>query len=436
MLNYSVQFDAKKCSPEQAVSLIHNDDAVLAAGGPGALLDALYKARERYDGLRLYTLLGLTGAASASLSAAETAGHIVITSGVLSASEGSAWMGGSIDQAPIQLSVAEQYLDGTVKPTVLLAHCPPPDEDGYFNLGIDDGGAYAAARRYGKVIVQVNENLPRINSDFRIHINRVTAICEHNEPVPVADAYAAQPDDADKAIAGYIAELIPDGATLQLGPGFLPDIAGRYLVNHKNLGIHSDCFSGAFVELIKKGAVNNSQKAVMKGISVGSYFNATAENLKFLDKNPDVVMKRLSWVCDPLVICQMKNMYAVNQAVAVDFRCQFCCGSLGMDYLGGAGGELDFARGVKRGGEGKFIMAMRSTSKDKDGKLVSNIYPGLPEGSLVSVPRSEIMYIVTEYGVSNLKDLSVKERVQELKRLAHPDFRDWIQEEAVKNEFC
>lgn len=436
MLNYSVQYDGKKCTPEHAVSLIHNDDAVLVTGGPGALLDALYQARERYDGLRLYSLIGLSGAAGGSLISTETAGHVIVTSGKLSAEEGSAWMGGSIDQAPILLSDAEEYIDSSVKPTVLLAQCPPPDDEGYFYLGIDDGGSNAASRRFGKVIVQINENLPRINSDCRIHINRVTAICERNEPIPVAKTYAIQPDDSDKAIAGYVAELIPHGATLQLGPGFLPDLAGHYLENHKDLGIHSDCFSDAFVELIKKGAVNNSQKAVMKGVSVGSYFNVTTENLKFLNRNPDVMMKRLSWVCDPQVICKMKNMVAVNQAVAVDFRGQFCSGSLGMDFSGGAGSELDFARGIKRGGEGKFIMVMRSTSKDKDGKLVSNIYPGLPEGSLVCVTRHENMFLVTEYGATNLRDLSVKERVQELKRLAHPDFRDWLQDEAVKNDFC
>jgi 4-hydroxybutyrate CoA-transferase len=435
MLDYTAQYGAKKCSPEQAVLLIHSGDAVLAAGGPGALLGALYGARARFDGLRLYTLLGLGGDVCGGLYAPDAAGHIAVTSGILSASEEAAWMGGCIDQAPIHLSVAEQYLDSSVKPTVLLAHCPPPDDEGYFCMGLDDGGFSVAAMRYGRVIVQVNPRLPRIHSDSRIHISRVAAICEHDAPIPMPEAYSTKPDAADIAIAGHIAELIPHGATLQLGPGFLPYIAGQHLADHKGLGIHSDCFSDAFIGLIRKGAVDNSQKALMKGVSVGSYFIATEENLAFLDNNPDVMMRRLNWVCDPKVIAQIGNVHAINQAVAVDFRGQFCCGSLGMAHSGGAGSELDFARGVKRGGQGKFIMAMRSASMGEDGKLASNIYPGLPEGSLVSVPRSDIMYIVTEYGASDLRDLSVKDRVKELVRLAHPDFRDWLLDEALKHGF-
>ena len=435
-MNYQTQYTAKKCSPDEAIALIRNEDAVLAAGEPGALLRALYKSGSRFSGLRLYSVTGLSAMAGAEVYAQEMAGHMEVVSAVLSQEAGNAWGQGGIDQTVVNLSEAEAYIGNYACPTVVLAHCPPMDENGYFYLGTDSGYATAVLSRGAKVIVQVNGKMPLICSDeCRVHISAVTAIVEHTEALASAVAWKAEPSAEDKAIAGFVAELIPNGAVLQLGEGLIPELVGRNLLNHKDLGIHTDCVNEALIELMQKGAVNNSKKELLPGLSVGGYFRAPAESLQFLHKNPAVMMKPLSWVCDPSVISLNSGVISVNTGIAVDFRGQVCSGSLGVGFSGGAGSHLDFARGAKRSAGGKSFIVMRSTSVGKDGKPVSNIYPGLPEGSLVSIPRSDIMYIVTEYGAIDIRDLSVKERVDALISLAHPDFREWLSDEVIKHKY-
>ena len=434
-MNYSAQYDARKRTPEQAVSLIRKEDSVLAAGSPGALLEALYQARDRFDGLRLFSVFGLAGAGGAALCAPETANHVMVSAGILGRHEENAWQGGSIDQAPVHLSAVDEYIADNCRPTIVMVHCPPPDNDGFFYPGVDCGGVFPALERGAKVIVQVDRNLPLIFTDTRIHVTDAVSICEADEPLPARGAEYAEATEADKAIAGYVAELIPDGSTIQLGAGLLPELTGRLLVDRKDLGIHTDCFNAACVELMKKGAVNNSKKEVMRGVSVGAFFDVPPEDLKYLDKNPQVMMKDLSWVSNPSVIKGISGMRTVNEGLAVDFRAQVCCSNLGMGFTGGPGSQLDFARGAKRCKDGLSFFLMRSTAVDKDGARVSRVYPGLPEGSLVSVPRSDMMYVVTEYGAVNIRDMGVKERVKALISIAHPDFRDWLTDEAAKNGF-
>ena len=436
-MHYQTQYTAKKCSPEYAISQISSDDRVLIAGEPGALLRALYQARERFTGLRLFSVFGFSGIAGTYMYTPEMAGHIEAISMLLNANAGEAWMRGAADLAMANLSEAEQYLAENAMPTVLLAHCAPPDEHGYLYLGTDAGCFTVALERGAKVFVQVNENMPLICSDYaRIHVSAVTAVCEFTEPLPTAPARDAALADEDKTIAGIIAERIPNGATIQLGSGPLPDIVGRSLDHHKDLGAHTDCFGSAMIHLMKKGALNNSKKDILPGISVGGYFRAPTEELQYLHKNRQVMMKKLSWVCDPAVMSKMKGLVSVNMGLAVDFRAHVCSGCLGDGFIGGVGSQHDFARGAKRATDGKSFIVMRSTRLAADGSRTSAILPALPDGSLVSIPRCDIMYVVTEYGAANLRDMGVKERVNALISLAHPDFRDWLKEEAGKHGYC
>ena len=436
-MQYQTQYAAKKCSPEYAISQITSDDRVLAAGEPGALLRALYQARDHFDGLRLFSVFGFSGIAGTYMYTPEMAGHIEAISMVLHKNAGDAWMRGAADLAMANLSEAEQYLAESAGPTVLLAHCAPPDEHGYLYLGVDAGCFTAALERGARIFVQVNENMPLIYSDYaRIHVSAVTGVCEFTEPLPAGPAGDAAVAEEDKAIAGFVAERIPNGSTIQLGAGSLPDTVGRSLDRHKDLGAHTDCFGSAMIHLMKKGAVNNSKKDFLPGISVGGYFRAPADELQYLHKNRQVLMKKLSWVCDPAVMSRMKNLMSVNTGLAVDFRAHVCSGCLGDEFVGGIGSQHDFARGAKRATDGKSFIVMRSTRLAADGSRVSAILPALPDGSLVSIPRCDIMYVVTEYGAANLRDLGVKERVKTLISLAHPDFRDWLTEEAGKHGYC
>lgn len=433
-MNYSAQYDARKRTPEHAVSLIRNDDVILAAGRPGALLRALDQAKDRFDGLRLFSVFGLACDAGAGLCSPQAAGHVSVSSAILSKYEEDAWPSGNIDQAPVHLSAVDEYISDTCRPTVLFVQCPPPDEDGYFYPGVDAGGVFTAVQQNARIMVQVNENMPLIYSDSRFHVTKTDVICEFTEPLQT-DVPDGEADEAGKSIAGYVAELIPNGATIQLGAGLLPELVGRALANHSDLGIHSDYFNGAMVELIKKGAVTNRNKEVKPGVSIGSYFNVPEADLKFLEKNPDIMIGKLNWVCNPEVVSRNNVVRAVNEGVAVDFRAQASTCNLGTGFTGGVGGAFDFFRGAQRCKDGLSFIIMRSASVGKDGVRVSSILPAMPEGSLVSVPRSDMMYVVTEYGAVNVRDLSIKQRVQALIGLAHPDFRDWLSDEAAKNGY-
>ncbi|MCL1805019.1 MAG: hypothetical protein FWG28_03310 [Clostridiales bacterium] len=433
-MNYSAHYDARKRTPEHAISLIQNDDVILVAGRPGALLGALDQAKGRFDGLRLFSVFGLDCDAGAGLCSPEAAGHVLVSSAILSKHEENAWLSGSIDQAPVHLSAVDEFISDTCRPTVLFVHCPPPDDEGYFYPGIDSGGVFTAVQQNARIMVQVNPNMPLIYSDTRFHVTKADVICESAEPVP-GNATADEADEAGKAIAGFVAELIPDGATIQLGAGLLPELVGKALLGHKDLGIHTDYFNGAMIDLIKKGAVNNSKKAVLPGVSVGSYFNVPAAELKFLEKNPEIVSRMLSWACRSSVISQNDKVRAVNEGIAVDFRAQASTCNLGMSFTGGVGGAFDFFRGAQRCNDGLSFIVMKSTAVGKDGAKTSRILPAMPDGSLVSIPRSDMMYVVTEYGAVNVRDLTIKERVRSLIGLAHPDFRDWLSDEAAKNGY-
>ncbi|MCL1848624.1 MAG: hypothetical protein FWF83_02990 [Clostridiales bacterium] len=436
-MGYQAQYEAKKCTPEQAVSLIQNDDAVLVAGEPGALLEALYKARTRFDGLRLYSVFGFTGRMGADFHTGSEAGHILVQSLVVGRNEWGAWQGGAIDQGMVNLSDAEAYLENVCQPTVLLIHCPPMDDDGYFYPGVNPGCGAAALTRGAKVVIQVNAHLPIIHTDCpRIHIGSVAALCESAEPIPFIGPWDSEPTELDKSIAGFVAEIIPHGATIQSGLGMLPDLTCRYLENHKDLGIHTDCFSDAHLHLIGKGAVNNSKKEVLHGLSVGGYFNVSQENYHAIQNNPAVMMKSLSWVCEPATVRQISNMMTINTGICMDFRAQICAASPGMHFSGGVGSHLDFARGAKRSAGGKSFILMRSTFLDEEGNLQSSIRPALPEGSLVNIPRSDVMYVVTEYGAADFRDLSVKGRVEAMIALAHPDFREQLTDVAKMHGFA
>ncbi len=435
-MNYIDQYNAKKCSPEQAISLISNEDIVFTGGEPNALLEALYNAKERFDGLKLYSMFGIMGPQGGNINSEEMVGHLNFTATVLKHNEERSWHHGNIDQVLVHFSEMEDLVEKRYKPTVLLTHCSPMDEEGYFYMGTHAGCARPAVDCGAKVIVQANENMLTIYSDYyRIHISEVTAICEFSEPVSAPDMIIKEPSEADKVIAGLVAERIPNGSTIQLGAGALPHIAGRFLANHRDLGIHTEAFSGSYIDLIKKGAVNNSKKEICTGISIGGFFGGADFAPEIIHKNPKVMMKKLSWINNPDVICRISNMMSINSCLGIDLHGQVCSESIGLSITGGIGGQLDFIRGVRRSAGGKSFLIMRSTVEKKDGSRISKISLNLPEGSIVSAPRSDVMYIVTEYGVADLQYRSSKERANVLIAIAHPDYRDKLTFEAKKHGF-
>ncbi len=431
-MNYFEQYEAKKCTPEQAISLIKNDDVLFTGGEPTDLLKALYNARDRFQGLQLHSMFGIMGPAGSYVNSPDLIGKVHFTANVLKFNEEGAWKNGNVEQRLVHFSEMEDLVEKRIRPTVLLTQCSPMQEDGYFYMGSHAGCARPAVDGGAKVIMQVNPNLPVIFSDYyRIHIHEVSAIVEVDTPISQPDLVARGPSEKDKIIAGYVTELIPDGSTIQLGAGATPDAVGVFLDQHHDLGIHTEAFTSCYSKLIACGAVNNSKKELMRGISVGGFFGGSKDD-PIIHKNPKVMMKKLAWINDPMTICRISNMMSINSCLGVDLRGQVCSESIGMSITGGIGGQLDFVRGARRSNGGKSFIVMKSTVEKKDGTRLSKITTTLPAGSVVSTPRSDVMYVVTEYGVAALQYKSIKERVEALIAIAHPDFRDELRFDAKK----
>ena len=432
---YLEQYEMKKCLPRQAISMINNDDIVFTGGDPDALLDALYEDRERFNGLKIYSTFGISRKLGEKIHSAEMTDHIQFTATVLKQTEERAWMRGNVDQVLVSFSEMEDLIERRYRPTVLLTHCAPMDEDGYFSMHTQAGcGSGRSAVNCGaKVLVQVNNTLPSVHTDYyRIHISEVTALCEMNSPSAKLDPDDKEPSEIDKSIAAHIVDHIPNGATIQLGAGAVPSILGRFLEHHKDLGVHTELFVETMTHLMKKGVINNSKKTLLPGISVAGFLGGGSETRAFADKNPAVMIKKLAWVNDPAVISQIDNMISINSCLGVDLRGQVCAESIGLNNTGGLGGQLDFVRGVRKSKGGKSFIVMRSIVEKKDGTKLSKITLTLPAGSVVSTPRSDVMYVVTEYGFADLYYKSAKERAKALIAIAHPDFREELLFEAKK----
>jgi len=437
-MSYAEQYIAKKCSPKEAVSMICNDDVVFMGGEPSALLEALYLNRKEYSGLKLYSAFGLSGVQADNINSEDLAGHIGYTTTVLKRREERAWMRGNVDQVLVHFSELEDLIEQRYRPTVLLTHCSPPDAEGWLNMHGQAGcGCGRSVINCGaRVIVEVNEAIPTITTDYyRIHISEVSALCESNAPPAAADVVKQEPSKVDELIAAHVVERIPDGATIQLGAGSAPAMVGHFLENHKDLGIHTELFGQTLARLMKKGAVNNSKKTVMPGLSVAAFLGGGKETHDFANKNPAVMFKQLSWVNNPAIISQIDNMTSINSCLGVDLRGQVCSESIGFTNTGGLGGQLDFIRGTRASKGGKSFIVMRSMLEKKDGTKVSKITLNLPEGSVVSTPRSDVMYIATEYGIADLHQKSHKERARALIEVAHPEFRDLLTYQAKKHCF-
>lgn len=424
---YHAQYLAKKCSPEQAVSVINDGDVVYSGGEPNLLLNALYTAGDRFKNVTHCSMFGIMGTQGSNVNSEELAGHVRFTATVLKHYEERAWATGRPDQILVPFSEMERLIEQRHRPNAVMTHCSSMDDDGYFYMGNHPSGARTAVDCGAKVLVQTNDQMPLIYSDhYRVHISEVTAVCEISEPVLSLDAPIKRvATDVDITIASHIVERIPNGASIQLGVGTVPDIVGKQLENHKDLGIHTEAFIGAYIDLIKKGVVNNSKKELCPGISVAAIFIGGALLApEIISRNPLIQMKKLAWINNPENIGQISNLISINSCLGVDLRGQVCSESIGMSVTGGIGGQLDFVRGARLSKGGKSFIAFRSTVEKKDGGRISKISLDLPVGSIVSTPRSDVMYVVTEYGVADLLYKSVKERAEALIAVAHPDFRD------------
>ena len=291
----------------------------------------------------------------------------------------------------------------------------PMDSHGYFSLALNGSYIDTMLDKTKRIYLEVNNRQPRALCGSLIHISQVDALVEYHHDLPVLPP--VQLDDVSKTIGGLIADLIPDGACLQLGIGAIPDATGMALKSKHDLGIHTEMFTDSMVELIECGAVNNSKKQIHRGKTVTTFAFGSQRIYDFVDDNPSVEILPVDYVNDPNVICQ------------VDLFGQVCAESVGTKQMSGSGGQIDYVRGACQSRGGKSFIAFTSTAK---GGTISKIKPILTPGAVVTTSKNDVDYIVTEYGVAHLRGRSLGERARQLIAIAHPDFRDELTFEAKK----
>jgi itaconate CoA-transferase len=301
----------------------------------------------------------------------------------------------------------------------------PMDKAGYFTFGLVNDYTSTAAHCAERLIVEVNENMPRVFGDSLLHISEVDAVVENHVPLPEVESPRPKPEA--ETIGKRIAELVPDGATLQVGYGALPDAVTPYLEGHRDLGIHTEVFGDALVRLIRRGAVTGRKKTLHPGKHVFTVALSTKQICEFLDDNPSAESYPVSYTNDPAVIAQNDNMVSINSIIEVDLLGQCNAEHMAGSQFSGTGGQLDFVRGAFNSRGGKSILAFYSTAKNG---TVSRVVPRLETGAIVTTPRMDAHYLVTEYGAVNLKGKTARQRALDIISIAHPDVRDDLLREA------
>jgi itaconate CoA-transferase len=423
------QYRAKLRSADEAVAMIPDGAFVVqgnAVGEPPALLEATAK-RARAGGFTRLTMTSLLPlAASARTILAPDLQNVIrwqslFCSGVdrpLVASGEGLFTPAFFHQVP-RLYREFVHID------VALIHVSRVDRHGYMSLGVGVDTSRAAIDSAALVLVQVNERMPRVHGDTWVHVSEVDAIVEHTEPLVELPGAALRPEEA--AMGPIIAGMIPDGATIQLGIGGLPSAVARSLTGHKDLGIHTEMFVDVMVDLIEAGVVTGRRKTFHRGKALYTFAAGSQRLYDFLDDNPAIEGHPVSYTNCPVNIARNDNLVSVNSTLEIDLTGQCCSESMGAEQWSGTGGQHDFARGAFDSAGGKSIIAFCSTAKNGE---VSRVVPTLRPGAVVTTPRAEVHWVVSEHGAACLKGKSTAERARVLIGLAHPKFRDELTAEA------
>jgi acyl-CoA hydrolase/RimJ/RimL family protein N-acetyltransferase len=338
---------------------------------------------------------------------------------------------GRADFTPIFLSeVPALFRSGRVPVHTALISVSPPDEHGFCSYGVSVDVVKAAAETARTVVAEVNANMPRALGDSFIHIEAIHMLVPSSEPV--LEMRHGEPDDVARRIGHNIAELIDDGATLQIGIGTIPDATLADLSGHKDLGVHTEMFSDGVVDLVEKGVITGARKTLHRGKLVAGFVLGTRRLFDFIDNNPMCEFHPTEYTNDPFVIAQNARQVSINSALEIDLTGQVCADSIGTYFYSGIGGQVDFVRGASRSPGGKAIIALPSTAS---GGEVSRIVSTLRPGAGVVTSRGDVHYVVTEWGVADLHGRSIRERAMQLIHIAHPKFRDALMAEARARKF-
>jgi 4-hydroxybutyrate CoA-transferase len=410
----------RRISAEEAASKVLSGQRVFLTGNCSTPQHFLQALCERYQELKAVELVQVLDLGAGNYIRPEMADHIRVNSLFISPKIRAAVNDGSADFTPVFLhEIPLLFRSGRLVLDVAVIHVSPPDEHGYCSYGVEVGVTKGAAESAGMVIAEVNPNMPRTLGDSFIHVNQIDYFIEVDYKLPTLQVEPTSPTQ-DK-IAAYIAEYVPDAATLQMGIGGIPDAVLRRLTNHKNLGIHTELFSDGVMQMIEAGVITNAAKTLHPGKVVAGFALGTQELYDFIHDNPVFEFRPTEYVNDPFIISQNDRMVSINSALELDLTGQVCADSIGPKFYSGVGGQVDFVRGASRSKGGMSFIALPSTAKDD---TISRISPQLKPGSGVTTSRNDVRFVATEYGVADLFGRSISERAQALINIAHPKFRD------------
>ncbi len=431
------EYQKKKRTPEEAVAVIKSGDWIdysVSLGFPYLLDKALAKRKDELKDVKIRGNL-IFGPIEVVECDPERE-HFIYNSWHCSPYERKLCDRGLCSYIPMIFRNVVPYYQHFLDVNVAMMCVTPMDEHGYFNLSSSTGVAKGILDDADIVILEVNENLPRIYGGFdeSIHISEVDYIVEGEHP-PLIQVPMPEPTPEDIQIAEHVIPLIPSGATLQLGIGGMPGTIGKRLAESdlKDFGMHTELASDAYVDLFESGKLTNAKKKFWRGKGVCGIAFGTDRLYQWVNENPGVVACPLEYVNSPYTIAQIDNMISINSCIAVDLYGQVNAESSGLRHISGTGGQLDFVTGASDSAGGKAFMCLKSYYTDKDGVRHSTIVPHFA-GDIITTPRSQSYFIVTEYGIVNLEGRSTWERAEMLISIAHPDFRDELIREAEKQK--
>ena len=427
MNDWMSEYRARLRAPAAALEAVGSGQRIfvhMGAAAPLRLLDALCEHAARLRDVELFNIITV---GAAPYAAPEHEASFRANCGFISAFVRPAVQAGRADYLPVFLHEVEGlFTSGALPLDVALIQTSPPDRHGNLSLGIGVDVSLSAARAARHLIVQVNPHMPRTFGDSLIHVSEAHAIVEAAHPLP--DFLQGEPSEVHQRIAQHVAALIPDGATLQIGVGGIPEAVLGCLRGHTHLGVHTEMFSDGLVALVESGVITNARKTLHPHKLVTSFVLGTRRVYDFVDENPAVEFLPNHYVNDPAVIARNQAMVAVNSALEVDLTGQVCSDSIGSLPYSGFGGQVDFIRGAAHARGGVPIIALPATAKEG---RVSRIVPRLKPGAGVVTSRADVHWVATEYGAVDLHGRNLRQRAASLIGIAHPAFREPLEREAA-----
>ncbi|SHE73784.1 acetyl-CoA hydrolase/transferase family protein [Desulforamulus putei] len=419
------QYNAKLVTAAEAVTCIQSGNDVVVAFGVAetpVLLDAMVSRKDELRDVRIHQMIPMRTVKYLEPGMEE---HFTHVSWFTSGASRNGVQTGRFDIMPNYFYLSPRLFAEYIEVDVLMATVSPMDKYGFFSFGTSIDYTTTVAQKAKKIILVVNPHMPRTHGNTFIHVTQADYIVEDDSPLP--ELPAKEPGPEDLAIGQYVAELIEDGSTLQLGIGKIPNAVAQALLNKRNLGIHSEILTDGMVDLIEAGAVTNNAKSIHHGKAVACAALGTRKLYNFINDNPMFELHPVSYTNNPNIIGKNIKMVSINATVEVDLLGQCASETIGPVQYSGTGGQVDFVRGAVQAPGGKAFIVLHSTVKGK-----SKIVPMFREGTVITTSKNDVDYVVTEYGVAKLSGRTFKQRAEALISIAHPDHRAELREAAKK----